>query len=264
MMPELSLPGWPDGWVHFAGPTDLVFAASSLVLGLLMAIWWRQQTDGWFWILLATFAAGGTLAWASYHLFFVPPHFAGCPQGCAGWRGYPLPVAVVDLAGNAQVLPLDFAMNLLILWLLWLAASVIWRLLAMALRWEASSSRFKLLFVLLVGVLPWALLPRYFGPPQVEPSGEDLRLAINARRAAESTYGITGFWVQRLALEDIRRAVIGIPGPGGDPSLPRVQVCLRGYTYFYLPWRRYRIILDTSGVTALNLSVRSLDGNCWE
>jgi hypothetical protein len=90
-----------------------------------------------------------------------------------------------------------------------------------------------------------------------------LRLATNARRAAEFTYRITGFWVQRLALEDVRHLQPAGQLDGETTDSSGRQVCLRGYTYFYIPWRRYRIDLDASGVTALSLTQLPLDVPCW-
>ena len=51
---------------------------------------------------------------------------------------------------------------------------------------------------------------------------------------------------------------------GPIESEVRSQVCLRGYTYFYLPWRRYRINLEATGVTALGLAELPLTGSCWD
>ncbi|NJN83858.1 MAG: hypothetical protein HC802_17340 [Caldilineaceae bacterium] len=153
---------------------------------------------------------------------------------------------------------------MLMLWLLWLGALLIWRLLALSIEWWNRSLRTRLLFIFFLVILPWALLPRILNPPQPQTEGEELRLSINARRAAEFTYRITGVWVQRLALEDIRRTSVasGLPPASAEESVS--QVCLRGYTYFFVPWRRYRISLDPSGVTALSLDELSVDGSCWE
>ena len=41
------------------------------------------------------------------------------------------------------------------------------------------------------------------------------------------------------------------------------EVCVRGYTCM-IPWRRYRVTLDPSGVTALQLAEVPLQGSCWE
>lgn len=256
---------WPEPWAHFATWRDGVFALVGLLLILLLIIWWRQQTRVWYRIVLAALLAGLVMTIGSSFLFVVPPYRLGCETGCTGWAGYPLPVTLITLDGARYTAPLDFLLNLLMLWLLWLGASLLWTILGIAFNWWNRSLRARLLFVLVVAVLPWAIMPRILNPPQPAAHGEELRLVNNARRSAEFTYRITGFWVQRLAAEDLRTL---LPDPQLDPS-PGVgaqitEVCLRGYTYFYLPWRRYRIQLDASGTTALNLVDLPLTGSCWE
>lgn len=253
----MDYPVWSERWAIFSTWGDVTFAVASLVLIGLIVLWWRQETRAWFRITMGTLLVALVLAIASYYLFVVPPHVAGCPQGCAGWRGYPLRFAQYNLDGASEIALLDFAFNVLILWLLWLAATVIWRLLAGAFQFDTRNRRAKIFFVLAVGLLPWAVLPRVLNPPAPEVSGEDLRLANNARRAAEFTYGITGLWVQRLALEDVRRATAGTEFGSAN------EVCLRGYTFFFMPWQRYRISLDANGATALNLESVPLSGSCW-
>ena len=257
-MPEFTLPNWPQDWVFFADWRHLGLAGFGVVLLVLLGIWWRQQTRHWFRILMGTFLAALLLCIGSFYMFVTPAYYAGCPAGCPGWRGYPLPFARIEVAGGSRVAFLDFLLNLLMLWLMWLGMSLVWRLLGVGYQWWNRSWRARLLFVFFVALLPWALVPRVLDPPQPTPSGEDLRLAVNAQRSAEFTYRITGVWVQRLALEDIRHSAAA----AGEETVN--EVCLRGYTYFYLPWRRYRITLDPSGVTALSLSELSLDGSCWD
>lgn len=257
-------PIWLDQWIYFARWQGLTVAAAGFVLLLLFIIWWRQQTRHWFRVLVGTLLAALCMNIGSYYFFEIPVHYANCPTGCPGWRGFPLPFAVIDLRGIAYLAPVDFAMNLLALWLLWLAAGVIWRILAIAYRWSERPWRLQLLFVLLFMVMPWAITPRFINPPQPQIAGEEERLAINARRAAEFTYRITGIWVQRLAIEDVR---LLDADPSGDiDPVNRIggQVCLRGYTYFFLPWRHYRIDLDGIGRTALRLVELPLNEPCWE
>jgi hypothetical protein len=253
----MDFPVWSDRWAIFATWGDVTFATASLVLIGLLVLWWRQESRAWFRVVVGTLLAALLLAIASYYMFVVPPHMAGCPQGCAGWRGYPLRFAQYNLDGSSEIAALDFVFNVLILWLLWMAASAIWRLLGGAIQLDTRSRRAKAAFILLLGVLPWAVLPRVLNPPAPEVAGEDLRLANNARRAAEFTYGITGMWVQRLALEDVRQATTG--AEFGSVN----EVCLRGYTFFFIPWQRYRISLDANGRTALNLETVPLEGSCW-
>jgi hypothetical protein len=256
-------PVWSDQWVFFANRQEAALAGVGLLLLTLLIIWWRQQSRQWFRIIMGTLLVALLMAIGSYYFFEVPVYFANCPGGCPGWRGFPLRFAVIDLRHVVYLAPIDFLMNVLTLWLLWLGASVSWRLLAIAVRWEQRSWRSQLLFVLMTMFLPWALAPRLINPPQPNITGEAARLATNARRAAEFTYGVTGLWVQRLAIEDVQ-----ILDPDADPSLESVnrvggRVCLRGYTYFYLPWRRYRIDLDGIGRTALRLEEVPLPHACW-
>lgn len=262
-MPESQLPEWSSRWVVFAGWPDVALASVALLLTLLLIVWWRQQTRQWFRIVTSLALLALVLCIASFYLFVVPAYYVSCPQGCLGWRGFPRAFATLDFDGASTITPVDFALNWLMLWLLWLVASVLWRLLALAARWSERSLRVKLLFVVLIAILPWALLPRFVEPPQPTPEGEAQRLAINARRSAEFTYRITGLWVQQLALEDVR-----LLQPAGELDIDSAnqvgsQVCMRGYTYFYLPWRRYRIDLDMSGVTALSLTQLALNQPCW-
>ena len=257
-------PQWSDHLSYFTTWQGFAFAIIGLILLLLLSIWWRQQTRHWFRIIVGTLLAALVMAISSYYFFEVPRYFANCPQGCAGWRGYPLPIARIDGDGVTRLAVLDFVLSVLLLWLLWLVASLLWRLLATAWRWEGQPLQTRLLFVLVLIILPWALLPRIIAPPQPQLTGEADRLAINARRAAEFTYGITGIWVQRLALEDVRFLQ---NDPATDlQSVNRVggQVCLRGYTYFFIPWRRYLIDLDGIGRTALRLEELGLAEPCWQ
>ena len=256
-MPHLS-------WLNLAAWRDWLFTGAALLMLILLLIWWSQQTRQWYRIAIATFLLAFLLCIASFYLFEVPPYYAGCPGGCPGWRGYPRPVATIDVRGIPHLSIINFALNLLMLWLLWLAASLIWRLLGIALQWDQRPVRTKLFFFIVVFLLPWALLPRILNPPQPTPQGEDLRLANNARRAAEFTYNITGLWVLRLALEDVHP----LPNQPVDQTEPNRtignQVCLRGYTYFYIPWRHYRIDLDPSGKTALDFTELPLHRPCWQ
>jgi hypothetical protein len=255
----------PQGLSYFATWRDLALALGGMLAIAFLIVWWRQQTRHWHRIVLVTFLVAFLLSFASIYLFEVPPYFAGCPEGCNGWRGYPLPVARITQAGQTQIGLADFALNLTLLWTLVLLASLLGRVVTNAVTWEERGRRSRTLILLLLFALPWAYLPRFLDPPQPRTEGEELRLVNNARRAAEATYGITGLWVQRLALEDVR---LLSPNPLQeiDPNLAgvRSQVCLRGYTYFFVPWRRYRVDLEPTGVTALDLVEVPLEGSCWQ
>ncbi len=261
----MQLPVWSRQWAIFATWSDVPFALVGLILCVLLILWWRQQSNRWFSVVVGALLGALLLSIASFYIFVVPPHFAGCPTGCSGWRGYPLRTALFRLDGRSEVAALDFALEVLILWLLWLTASVAWRILAETMQLGLRGRRRRTIFVILFVVLPWALLPRILNPPQPQVTGEDLRLANNALRAAEFTYGITGFWVQRLALEDVRRDTGSAQNTtqGGDLSTGN-QVCLRAYTYFFIPWQRYRVSLDANGASPLSLVPLPLNGSCWQ
>ncbi len=263
-MDVVDKPIWTNTWSYFATWQDGIFAVVSLLTVMLLIIWWRQQTRQWFRITMSTLLLALLLSISSYYLFEVPVHFAGCPTGCPGWRGYPRPIAQIHVDGATHIAAIDFALNTLLLWLLWLVAFLIWRLLGVALRWQQRSQQARLLFVIGFMILPWALLPRILTPPQPEIMGEDLRLTTNAGRAAEFTYRITGLWIQRLAVEDVQR--FPTEDTANLETINRVgsQVCLRGYTYFFIPWRRYRIDLDGIGRTALRLTELPLTQACWQ
>ena len=113
----------------------------------------------------------------------------------------------------------------------------------------------------MVLILPWSILPRVLNPPQPEMVSEDLRIAINGRRAAEFTYRITGPWVLRLALEDVKRISPQELSPTANRAVN--QVCLRGYTWFFIPWRRYRVDLDPTGIAPVGLQELRLEQKCW-
>jgi hypothetical protein len=261
----MTLPTWSEQWRFFTTARDLPFALVGLLLCFLLILWWRQQSGAWFRVAIGVFLAALLLSIASFYIFVVPPHYAGCPDGCDGWRGYPLRFGLARLDGGSEIAIADFALNVFILWLFLLAASVAWRILAEAFRLGTRGRRARSMFVLVFVIAPWALLPRILNPPQPQVSGEELRLANNARRAAEFTYGITGVWVHRLSLEDVRidPAVSTIDAASGEMGTGN-QVCLKGYTYFFVPWRRYRIGLDANGATALSLVEVPLQGSCWQ
>ena len=248
----------------FADVSDLILAGAGLLLGTLLLIWWRQQSERWYSVFALTLLAAALMDLATFSLFVVPPHNVGCPDGCAGHMGYPLPFAIIGLNGEISLFLLDFVLNLLLIWLLLFVLTAIARFVAEAVDLASRSRRFKVGFFVIVFILPLALLPRYFNPPEPPVFGDELRLSVNARRAAETTYNVTGFWIQRLALEDIRYPPIQVPDTFGGIDRPQSQICLRGYTYFYIPWMRYRVTLDRPGVTPLNMTRVPLTGSCWQ
>ena len=178
-MPPIA-PGLPGGLSYFASWRDLALAMGGLLAVTFLIIWWRQQTRHWHRIVLGTFLLAFALGFASVYLFEVPPHLAGCPQGCNGWRGYPLPVARITQEGQTQIGLGDFALNLLLLWTLVLLGALLARVVTSAVGWEERGRRSRTLILLLLFAAPWAYLPRFLDPPQPATNGEELRLVNNA------------------------------------------------------------------------------------
>lgn len=283
-MPDLPLPQLPPGWSYFVTLRDVLFLVIVLVMISLLITWWRQQSSNWFRVVVSALLGAILFCIGSYYVFVMPPYSVGCATLCTGWRGFPRPIAVVTVDDLSLVGPLDFSANLLLLWLILLTTTVLWRILITGVNWEGRSLRTKFLLFVFFWIFPWALLPRFISPPQPIVSGEDLRVANNALRAAEFTYNITGLWVQRLALEDVRSSsglsqLLESEATSGDGSglsvlneggsdvavstLSSKQVCLKGYTFFFLPWRRYRLVLEASGVSSVQMVQVPLSGSCW-
>lgn len=286
-MPEFSdftLPRLPAGWSYFATLQDGFFVVVIVLLITLLITWWRQQSRHWFRITTAALLSAIVLCIASFYVFIVPPYEVGCTALCTGWRGFPRPLALITLDGMSWIGPIDFGMNVALLWLIVLTVTMLWRILILSIGWENRLYRTRFLLIIFFWMVPWALLPRFLEPPQPVVIGEDLRVANNAMRAAEFTYNLTGLWVQRLSIEDIRSSrglgesvepEEGVgdadqgranPGSRGEAfsSLSSNQVCLRGYTFFFLPWQRYRIVLEASGVSSVQMIPVPLTGSCWE
>lgn len=237
-----------------------------LVLAVLLIIWWRQRMRRWLQGLVLVVLLAGMATTASAYLFTVPDYQAGCAVPCGGWSGYPVPVMTTSAAGSVQLLPagvaLSFLLHLLVLLVLGAVSQAV---LAERDPVHQPMRRTVPLLVIAFAAL-WALVPRYASPPEPPVRGEVQRLAINAKRLAP--HAVSGFdWeLQRLALEDVRRLprrvkadAPGLPPPAG----PDWRVCLRGYSFFYVPWRRVYIDLDATGTYAIGGGVLPLTVECW-
>ena len=246
--------------------TVFLVTLAGLVALLLLIIWWRERSRRWGYGLALALALAGLFTWSAGQLFEVPDYLAGCPELCAGWRGYPVPTALSTMHGTWTVSPIGLGINflfhgllLLLVAALWSAAERNWRL-PPAYAWR------KVLLITAVVVGLWSLIPRYAVPPEPAVRGDAQRLGINAKRLAARALGGLDWRIQRLALEDVRRLpqrsqpdAPGLPPPTG----PEWRVCLRSYTFFYVPWRRVYIDLDATGALTIGGGVLPLDQECW-
>ncbi|MBK8046345.1 MAG: hypothetical protein IPK16_03960 [Anaerolineales bacterium] len=179
-----------NGLSYFADWRDILLAVGGALSIILLMIWWRQQTTHWFRVLVLTFLLAFALDFASIYLFEVPPYYAGCSTGCAGWRGYPLPVARITVTGQTQVGIADFGLNLILLWLLVVVAALLGRVVGLAIDWENRSRRARLLTLGLLFLIPWSLLPRFWSrhspPPPVKNYGWSITRAGRRNRPIAS------------------------------------------------------------------------------
>ncbi len=101
---------------------------------------------------------------------------------------------------------------------------------------------------------PLALAPVFLPPPQAHVRGDSQRVAINAQREAYMYDDTAPLPVVRLALEDVRPRLDEQPG---------LRVCLRTYSYFYLPIGFMYLDMTPEGVHSNNGGTLPRDGSCW-
>jgi hypothetical protein len=102
---------------------------------------------------------------------------------------------------------------------------------------------------------PFALSPLYLPPPEARVHGEPQRIAINAGREVYMYDQLAPALVLRVGLEDVR------PRPDGQSGM---RVCLRLYTYFYLPIGHMALDMTVEGVHSNNGEVLSMEASCWK
>lgn len=247
--------------------TNIVLAGLfSLVLIVLLVIWWRQHVTRWLQgLVLVVLLAGATTA-ASAFLFTVPDYQAGCTALCGGWNGYPVPIMGLSGDGGVQLFPAGIGLSFLLHLLLLLVFGAIVHALVTDRETNRRPARGTVPMLLLALLVLWALVPRYASPPEPPVRGEPQRLAINAKRLAPRSVPNFDWPLQRLALEDVRRLprrakadAPGLPLPTGADW----RVCLRGYSFFYLPWRRVYVDLDATGTYAIGGGILPLTVECW-
>ncbi len=231
-----------------------------LVVGLLigttlLAVWWRQQTRRWQLVLAACLLVAPALSWWSGQAFQVADYRAGCDGLCPGFRGAPISVYTGEMAGGA-FLPAGFVLNAWIYLVILLTGSAVARAVARAFGAGAASNRWRgwlsglVLAVAALAVSPW-LLP----PPEAHVRGDSQRVAINARREVFMYASQSPWPVLRVGLDDVR------PRQDGEPGL---RVCLRTYTFFYVPTGALFLDMTPQGVHSNHGGFLSLPASCWE
>ncbi len=231
----------------------VLFLALQTILIVLLIIWWiRWSPQGLWWAVASLFLAIG-LSYFSGVLFQVPPYQVGCEGFCAGWKGFPWPTHHIQPDTKLLFDGPSFVRNGFFYYAVLLAVSAFIAWLASWFRWSQRSWKQRIFFIFIVIVLPLATLPMWIAPPQPQLSKPDQRLVINAARDWRWQLHLRGWMDRRLALEDLRAS------PNGEGQ----RVCFRIYTWFYLPYQRAYIDLDTAGVLAIKGGEIPLSQSCW-
>ena len=93
-----------------------------LVVAVLLAIWWRQQTFRWALVVVLCLLLAPLLSWWSGRVFRVEPYRAGCDALCVGRAGAPIATARID--GDIEDLPAAWISR--VNTLLYLALTLAW------------------------------------------------------------------------------------------------------------------------------------------
>lgn len=239
-------------------PVPSLGAGLGLVFALgatLLVIWWRQQSRRWVIVLAVSLSAAPALSWWSGQVFQVADYRAGCAGLCPGFRGAPFVVYNGEAAGGA-FLPGGFLLNTLLFLVILLAWGAVVRAVIHGLTAGANRAVWRVVVVgLILGVAPFAFSPWFLPPPEAHVRGDSLRVAINARREVFMYDHQVPWPVLRVGLEDVR------PRPDGEPGL---RVCLRTYTFFYMPTGALYLDMTRQGVHSNRGGFVLPSASCWE
>jgi len=223
-------------------------------LALLMVIWWRQQSFRWIIVTVICLALAPLLGWWSGQTFQVNDYRAGCDGLCPGAGGAPIPFLRGEAAGN-ELLPGMFLVNTLAYLVIVLGWSMVLRVVLRSIpaNRRGRTARQALAAVILL-VIPLALSPLVLPPPEARVRGDTQRVAINGQREVFEYDSQAALPVLRVGLEDVR--------PRGDGQ-PGMRVCLRAYTFFYLPIGHMYLDMTPEGVHSNAGGVLPMEMSCW-
>ena len=225
-----------------------------VIVAALLTVWWRQQTFQWGFVLVICLIVAPLLSWWSGEVFQVDPYRAGCDALCIGHRG--APIAAYRVTGEgAEFSRIGFVANSLV----YLVLALGWPAVVHAILMRTKElGRHALLAQLLLGLAlaigPLALSPLFLPPPQAKVRGDPLRIAINAQREVYMYDQEAQTPVLRVGLQDVRPRTDGQEG---------MRVCLRVYTFFYLPAGNMFLDMTPEGVHSNAGGVLPKETSCW-
>lgn len=232
----------------------IILAGLLIVFAVLLAIWWRQQTYRWALVVMLCLLIAPLLSWWSGSVFRVEPYRAGCDALCVGRAGAPVATAQIDGAGE-KFLPAGFAVNTLLYLVLALGWAAVIRTLVVRVG-ETTRHAFlaQAILVAVLAAAPLALSPLFLPAPQAQARGDPLRIAINAQREVYMYNQQSTSPVLRVGLEDVRPRTDGQQG---------MRVCLRAYTFFYLPAGYLYLDMTPEGVHSNAGGALPNGASCW-
>lgn len=233
----------------------LLLGVGLAVLATLSAVWWRQQTYRWIVIVPGCLVVAPFISWWSGLTFQVADYRAGCDGLCPGYGGAPIPFWRGEAAGSEFVAAL-FVVNTLAYVVILLGWGMVIRavLRNIAADGRRRTARRALLGLALV-VLPPALSPLVLPPPEAHVRGDPQRIAINAQREVYMYNDQSPAPILRVGLADVR------PRRDGQPGM---RVCLRAYTFFYLPVGHMFLDMTPEGVHSNAGGVAPPGASCWQ
>lgn len=243
--------------IQLAAWQAILLGIGLTVLAVLSAVWWRQQTYRWAIVLLGCLILAPLVSWWSGQTFQVADYRAGCDGLCPGYAGAPIPFWRGEVAGSEFMAGM-FLVNtvayvaILLGWSMLIRALV--RTIAADGRGRTAGLR-RLALGLLLVIVPLALSPLILPPPEAHVRGDSQRIAINARREVYMYDSLAPAPVLRVGLADVR--------PRKDGNLG-MRVCLRAYTFFYLPIGHMTLDMTPEGVHSNAGSVLPLAESCWQ
>ncbi len=222
---------------------------------VLLGIWWRQQSRHWWGAVAVGLVAAPALSWWSGVAFHVADYRAGCDGLCPGFRGAPIPFFRGEAAGGELVIG-GFVLNALVYLVLLLAwGALVYTLIrrigdAARYAWVVRGGLGLALLLAPLAVSPW-----FLPPAEAHVRGDSQRIAINAQRETYLYDDLADLPILRVGLEDVR------PRPDDQPGM---RVCLRTYTFFYLPIGSMFLDMTTEGVHSNRGGLLPLTQSCWE
>jgi hypothetical protein len=224
------------------------------IVAAFLAVWWRQQTLHWPLLLTVCLIVAPLLSWWSGEIFQVQPYRAGCDALCLGTRGAPIATYRIDGEG-AKFSRTGFVVNSLVYLVLALGwSAVVHAVLVRGGELGRHAPIAQALLALILAVGPLALSPLFLPPPQAKVRGDPQRIAINAQREVYLYDQEAQALVLRVGLQDVR------PRPDGQEGM---RVCLRAYSFFYLPAGHMVLDMTPEGVHSNGGGVLPNEASCW-